>query len=176
MARETLFASIPTGSWRDCVAPERMTGSGWYAVMACASLVFMSDQNRLTLWFEGGDDLGQFNAMVSANGFSGETGYVVFPGQVREFLRALAIFPISVPVALTIGEEFEDGPLLALVISPNDRRGSLRVRVSLAADDDRTRRVSTDFLSVYSDVERFARAIESGLQSGGTAVLTAHQS
>ena len=144
--------------------------------MACASLAFMSDQNKLTLWFEGGDDLGQFNAMVSANGFSGETGYVVFPGQVREFLRALSIFPISVPVALTIGEEFEDGPLLALVISPDDRRGSLRVRISLAADDDRTRRVSTDFLSVYSDVERFARAIESGLQSGGTAVLTAHQS
>lgn len=141
--------------------------------MACASLGHISDQNKLTLWFEGGDDLGQFNAMVSASGFSGETGYVVLPGQVREFLDALATFPIAVPAALTIGEEFEDGPLLKLIISPDDRRGSLRVQVSLAADDDRTRRVSTDFLCVYSDVERFIGEVEIGLQSGGTAILAA---
>lgn len=133
----------------------------------------MSDQNKLALWFEGGDDLGQFDAMVSASGFSGETGYVVFIGQVRKFLDALANFPIAIPVALTIGEEFEDGPLLALVISPDDRRGSLRVQVSLAADDDRTRRVSTDFLCVYSDIERFASEVESALRSGGTAILAA---
>ena len=133
----------------------------------------MSHQDKFTIWFEGGEDLGDFGAMVSAGGFSGETGYAVYPDQVREFLDSLANFPVTAPVALTIGDEFDDGPLLTLVISPDDRRGTLRVDVSLAADDDRTRRVSTDFLCVYSDVERFAGEVETALQSGGTAMLAA---
>ena len=135
----------------------------------------MSDQNKLTFWFEGGEDLGRFVAEVSASGFSGETGYVVHAQQVREFLNALADFPIVSPIALTIGEEFPDGPLVALIIGPDDRRGTLRVQVSLAADDDRACRVSTSFLCVYSDVERFAKEVESGLLSGGTAILVADQ-
>jgi len=133
----------------------------------------MHDQSRFTFWFEGGSDLGQFGAMVSANGFSGETGYVVFAGQIKSFLDALTDFPIVKRVALTIGEEFEDGPLLALTIEPDDQRGTLRAGVILKAYDDRAFSVSTSFLCVYSDIERFAGELRGSLHSGGTATLTA---
>ncbi|WP_434405028.1 hypothetical protein [Sphingobium sp. DN12] len=133
----------------------------------------MCDQSKFILWFEGGDDLSQFNATVTANGFSGETGYVTSPDQINDFLDRLTSFPIADLITLTIGEEFQDGPLLVLTIEPADRRGSLRVQVCLAADDNRSRKVSTDFLCVYSDVERFARGVESALRLGGVATLSA---
>jgi len=136
----------------------------------------MADQDRLSLWFEGGEDPAQFEAQVSASGFSGQTGYVVSAQQVQNFLDALAQFPITDEVTLEIGQEFPDGPLLTLKIGPADGRGTLNVRTSLAADNDRTRRVSTSFSCVYSDVERFARQAEDSLRSGGTAILASQQS
>jgi len=138
--------------------------------------VGMANQDRLSLWFEGGDNFAQFEAQVSASGFSGETGYVVFGQHVRNFLDALARFPITDEITLEIGQEFPDGPLLVLAIGPADGRGTLRVRVSLAADDDRSRRVSTSFSCVYADVERFAQEAEDSLRLGGTAILTSDQS
>ncbi|MGB7654457.1 MAG: hypothetical protein WBL74_03145 [Novosphingobium sp.] len=131
----------------------------------------MAEKMELSFWFEGGENHAQFSAIVAANGFSGETGYVTYPSHWREFLDGIGHYPITDTIALTIGEEFEDGPLLTLAIGPEDRRGGLRVHVSLAANQDRSRKVSTDFGCVYSDVIRFAGEAEIGLRMGGTAVL-----
>lgn len=131
----------------------------------------MTNGSKLTLWFEGGDNFAQFSAMVSAQGFSGETSYILYATQVRSFLQKLTVFPLTEPALLTVGEEFDDGPLLQLEVRPVDRIGNLQVRVMLSADDDRNRRVETDFLCVYSDLERFAGDVVICLQSGGEATL-----
>lgn len=133
----------------------------------------MTDRSKFALWFEGGDNFAQFSAMVSARGFSGETSYILYASQVRSFLEKLVVFPMTEPALLTVGEEFDDGPLLKLDVRPADRIGNLRVRVMLSADDDRNRRVSTDFLCVYSDLERFVAEVTNCLQSGGEATLHA---
>lgn len=133
----------------------------------------MSTRSNFTLWFAGSGDPDHFSATVSAGGFTGATEYVVFQNQMRDFLGGLVVFPILKPAVLTIGAEFNDGPLLALTVEPADGRGGLRVKVHLAADNNRARSVSTDFLCVHSDVERFAREVKGCLQSGGAATLYA---
>ncbi|MBY8825082.1 hypothetical protein [Sphingomonas colocasiae] len=132
-----------------------------------------SARDQLTLHLEGGEDVNQFDAVVRAAGFSGATGYIIDARQMQDFLGALAVFPISDPVRLSVGTEFPDGPLLSITIQPADRRGTLSVHVSLAADDDRSRKVSTHFRCVHSDVEHFADQLQIALGSGGTAVLAA---
>jgi hypothetical protein len=136
-------------------------------------MLMPSQRSELTLHFEGGVGIMQFDAVVRAAGFAGETGHVVDDRQVRAFLSALAVFPILDSIRLSVGDEFPDGPLLAISIQPADRRGTLSVHVSLAADDDRSRKVSTHFQCVHSDVERFADQVESALRSGGAAILAA---
>lgn len=113
----------------------------------------------------------QFKANILSAGFAGRTGHSLDDAEIAAFLEALDSLPEAGAVVLKVGGEIADGPLLVVSIVPADRLGSLRVRVSMAADDDRARRVATHFWCVRADLTRFADEVRQAAVQGGTAIL-----
>jgi len=66
-----------------------VTGVGVECGSYVSYLQSMARKDELSFWFEGGENCAQFSAIVTANGFSGETGYVTFPSDWQEFWSEL---------------------------------------------------------------------------------------
>lgn len=113
----------------------------------------------------------RFEARVLSAGFAGETSHTLDDDEIAAFMAMLDNLPDAGAVVLKAGGEVAGGPLLVVSIAPADRLGSLCVRVSMAADEDRRRRVATHFWCVRADVTRFADEVRQATTLGGIAVL-----
>ena len=132
----------------------------------------MDNRTGLFISFQGGGDYSPVDFFLSAEGFSGSTGYAVHPEEIKPFLSQLSAFPLSDPARLIVGAELRDGPLVDIAVVRADLRGTLEVSVTLADDRDRSRRVSASFTCVHSDAIRFVEEIKLVMLQGGEAALS----
>lgn len=132
----------------------------------------MSDRDSLSLEFRPAPRAPRrFEARVLSAGFAGETSHTLDDDEIAAFIAMLDNLPDAGAVVLNVGGEIAGGPLLVVSIAPVDRLGSLCVRVSMAADDDRRRRVATHFWCVRADVTRFVEEVRQATRHGGSAIL-----
>jgi hypothetical protein len=118
---------------------------------------------------------GSIYVSVAAMGFCGDTRYAATEEELRPFVDALARYPLTVPVVLSVGA-FDDGNLITIAVAPSDSRGGLRIEVHLRDCRDRGRFVSTSLFTTYPDLEIFRQALTKVIRKGGEAVLNGDKS
>ena len=123
-----------------------------------------------------GDDFAWLSVSLTTPAFSGTGGFWVQHQDLRAFAASLLAYRIvagSEPRADWGFNRLEETDrIISIQISPANPRGTLRADVEVADKDNRDYRVRSAFLTQYSEIERFSRALI-GIASGQreTAIL-----